>query len=75
MLNIGPGESDSKVVSVPQKPVMLVFVVGGLSFIEVAALRFLSKSADFPFTIVMGSTNMMNGNTLIESVSHNPSFL
>lgn len=56
----------------PQKPVMLVVFVGGLSFIEVAALRFLSKSADFPFSIVMASTNMINGNALIESIAHDP---
>lgn len=68
-------DSVTKSISAPSKPVMLVFFVGGLSFIEVAALRFLSKSPDFPYSIVMGSTNMINGNSLIESIVHDPGVL
>ncbi len=54
----------------PQKQNMLVFMVGGLSFIEIAALRFLSKDASFPYNIIMGTTNIINGNTLLESLVH-----
>ena len=79
----GPGEAanedgdsgDSGKSAVPAKPVMLVFFVGGISFIEIAALRFLSKSSDFPYTIIMGATSLVNGNTLMESITHDPTIL
>lgn len=80
-LYLGPADNDEEgdlgVVDqiVPQKPLMLVVFVGGLSFLELAALRHLSKSADFPYSIVMASTNMINGNTLIESIIHDPKII
>ena len=47
---------------------MLVFVVGGLSYLEVAAFRFLSKDPSFPFTIVMATTKFISGNTFVNSL-------
>ena len=52
------------------KPIMLVFIVGGLSFLEVAAFRFLSKDASFPYSIVMATTKMINGKSFLHSMQH-----
>lgn len=46
---------------------MLVYFIGGLSYMELAALRFLSKSKDFPYTIIACTTKLVNGNTFISS--------
>jgi hypothetical protein len=53
-----------------KKKTMMVFAVGGLSFLEIAALRFLSNDPLFPFTIIMGTTALVNGNSLLESLAH-----
>lgn len=50
------------------KKVMLVFFVGGVTFMEIAALRFLSRQANFPYTIIVATTKLVNGNTFIRSI-------
>jgi vacuolar protein sorting-associated protein 33A len=45
----------------PTKPYMLVLFTGGASWTEVAALRFLSRDAHFPFHIIMASTAFQSG--------------
>lgn len=52
------------------KRVMLLFVVGGLTFLEIAALRFLSRDPAFPYTIIMATTKLINGNSLLKSLAH-----
>ena len=52
-----------------KKPVLLVYYVGGVTYMEVAALRFLSKRPSFPYTIVCCTTEMVNGETLLRSLS------
>lgn len=52
------------------KKTMLLFVVGGLSFIEIAAFRFLSKDPSFPYRIMLATTKLVNGSTLISSLKH-----
>ena len=49
------------------KKVMLVYFIGGVSFMEIAAMRFLSKQKDFPYQIVVCTTKMINGNSFILS--------
>lgn len=56
--------------AVSRKKTMMVFVVGGLSFLEIAALRFLSNEPSFPYSIVMGTTSLINGHSLLESMAH-----
>mmetsp|Transcript_23349 Transcript_23349/g.47505 ORF Transcript_23349/g.47505 Transcript_23349/m.47505 type:complete len:165 (-) Transcript_23349:729-1223(-) len=51
------------------KPVMLVYFVGGVTHMEIAGLRFLSKSASFPYHIVCCTTEIVNGSTLLRSLS------
>lgn len=43
------------------KKIMLLFVVGGVTFLEIAALRYLSKNPNFPYTIIISSTKIING--------------
>ena len=52
------------------KKVMLVFVVGGLSFLEIAAFRFLSKDPSYPFRIVMATTKLCSGSGLLKCLTH-----
>ena len=51
------------------KPVLLVYYVGGITYMEVAALRFLSKRPSFPYTIICCTTEIVNGETLLRSLS------
>lgn len=51
------------------KKIMLVFVVGGLSFMEIAAFRHLSKDPVFPYQIVLATTKLCSGNSLLKSLS------
>ena len=51
------------------KPVLLVYYVGGVTFSELAALRFLSRRPSFPYNIVCCTTEIVNGSTLLRSLS------
>jgi len=45
----------------------MVFFVGGCTFTEISAIRFLSqKSEEYDFLV--GTTKLINGNTILESV-------
>ncbi|KAL7463134.1 hypothetical protein ACHAXS_003520, partial [Conticribra weissflogii] len=51
------------------KPVLLVYFIGGVTHMEIAGLRFLSKSALFPYSILCCTTEIVNGSTLLRSLS------
>jgi hypothetical protein len=53
-----------------KKKVMMILVVGGLSFMEIAAFRFLSKDPSFPFRIITATTKIVNGTSLLSSMYH-----
>jgi vacuolar protein sorting-associated protein 33A len=57
--------------SLSTKRTMLVVVIGGLTFLEIAAFRYLSRDPAFPYRIIMATTKLVNGNTLLRSLSHN----
>eukprot|EP01125_Pyxidicula_operculata_P001470 TRINITY_DN11349_c0_g1_i1.p1 TRINITY_DN11349_c0_g1~~TRINITY_DN11349_c0_g1_i1.p1 ORF type:complete len:649 (-),score=140.94 TRINITY_DN11349_c0_g1_i1:30-1976(-) len=49
------------------RKVVMVFFVGGCTYTEISALRFLKhKNPDLDF--IIGTTRLLNGNTLIESL-------
>ena len=50
-----------------KKPTMIVFYVGGVTHMEIAALRFLSKRPSFPYHIICVTTKVVNGSTLLRS--------
>jgi len=52
-----------------RKPTLLVFFVGGVTYMEIAAIRFLSKRSSFPYHIICCTTNVINGSTLLQSLS------
>ncbi|GAX11505.1 hypothetical protein FisN_22Lh196 [Fistulifera solaris] len=52
-----------------KKPVLIVTYVGGVTFTELAALRFLSKRPSFPYHIVCLTTKVMNGCSFLQSLS------
>lgn len=56
--------------SADSKPIMLVFLVGGLSFLEIAAFRFLSRDPSFPYTIICATTKLINGSKILKSLVH-----
>ena len=51
------------------KPVLLVYFVGGITFMELAAFRFLSRRKSFPYSIICCTTEIVNGGTLLRSLS------
>ena len=69
-LSASGGSADMGGVSGGDKPVMIVYYIGGVSWLEVQALRFLSNSADFPYQIIICTTKLLNGSTLIKSLIH-----
>ena len=51
------------------KKVMLVLYVGGVSYLEVAALRHLSADPNYPYQIVVASTKLCNGGALLKAAA------
>ncbi|GBG29626.1 Vacuolar protein sorting-associated protein 33A [Hondaea fermentalgiana] len=62
--------SESAGAPKPPKKVMLVFFTGGVTFAEIAALRFVSQQADCPYRLVIASTAFVNGKTFLQSLVH-----
>lgn len=56
-------------VSNVRKPTLMVLFVGGVTYMEIAALRFLSKRQSFPYHILCCTTKVVNGTTLLKSLS------
>lgn len=52
----------------PTKPILIVVYLGGITYMEIAALRFLSKRESFPFHIVMVTTSIINGSKLLQEM-------
>lgn len=52
-----------------KKPKLLVFFVGGVTFMEIHCLRFLSKLPKFPYQIICGTTEILNGEKLLKSLT------
>lgn len=51
-----------------RKPVLIVCYVGGVTYMEIAALRFLSNRQSFPFHIVILTTKILNARQLVQSL-------
>lgn len=48
--------------------VILVFFIGGCTFAEISALRFLSQQEELNVEFVIVTTKLINGNTFLESI-------
>ena len=51
-----------------KKPTLIVFYLGGVTLMEIASLRFLSKRPTFPYHIVCVTTKVINGTTLLQTL-------
>ncbi|VEU39407.1 unnamed protein product [Pseudo-nitzschia multistriata] len=51
-----------------KKPTLIVVYLGGITFMEIAALRFLSNRETFPYHIVVVTTRVLNGSKLIQQM-------
>eukprot|EP00040_Diaphanoeca_grandis_P014463 m.73407 g.73407 ORF g.73407 m.73407 type:complete len:587 (-) comp24555_c0_seq1:461-2221(-) len=51
-----------------RRPTTLVFFLGGCTFAEVSALRWLTRTTGHEYTIA--TTNMVNGRTMLEGLVH-----
>ncbi|KAJ8925396.1 hypothetical protein NQ315_009228 [Exocentrus adspersus] len=73
----GPTLDESPVVSTnvannPDTPtVVLVFFIGGCTFAEISALRFLSQQEDSNVEFVVATTKIINGTTFLKSIIEN----
>jgi hypothetical protein len=52
-----------------RKPTLVVFYVGGVTYMELASLRFLSKRPAFPYHVVCLATDVVNGTTLLRALA------
>jgi hypothetical protein len=52
-----------------RKPVLMVMYLGGVTYMELAALRFLSKRQSFPYHIICITTKIINGGTFLQSLN------
>jgi vacuolar protein sorting-associated protein 33A len=50
------------------KPTLIVMYLGGITFMEIAALRFLSNRDSFPFHIIIVTTKILNGTKLLQEM-------
>ncbi|RHY31974.1 hypothetical protein DYB32_002994 [Aphanomyces invadans] len=64
----GATDKKEKGFGADERRVMVVYFVGGVTFMEIAALRHLSKQPECPFDIVIATTKILNGNSLIKSI-------
>jgi len=52
-----------------KKPLTLVFFLGGVTFAEISALRFLSERENHGRDYIIATTKLINGNTLVDSIT------
>lgn len=52
------------------KKIAMVMVIGGISYLEISALRFLSNDPSFPYRFVIATTKVMNGGSFLRSLEH-----
>ncbi|XP_067136372.1 vacuolar protein sorting-associated protein 33A [Centruroides vittatus] len=63
------GSGSSIQSSAEEKKVTLVFFLGGCTFAEISALRFLSDQDDVPVEYIVATTKLVNGSTFLESLA------
>lgn len=56
------------VIPFDEKPVLLLYFVGGLTYAEIASFRYLSKRKTFPYRILCCTTKIINGGTFLQSL-------
>ncbi|KAJ1701858.1 hypothetical protein LUZ63_001637 [Rhynchospora breviuscula] len=51
-----------------RRSLVLVVFVGGVTFAEIAALRFLSSQEGMGYDFIIGTTRVINGNSILEAI-------
>lgn len=51
-----------------RRTLVLVVFIGGVTFAEIAALRFLSSQEGMGYDFIIGTTKIVNGNTILETL-------
>lgn len=54
-----------------RRSLVLVVFIGGVTFAEISALRFLSAQEGMPCDLIVGTTKIVNGQTLLETFTDN----
>ncbi|KAJ4834633.1 Vacuolar protein-sorting-associated protein 33 [Turnera subulata] len=62
----GPSGAVDRVADVRRSLVLVVFI-GGVTFAEISALRFLTAQEGMAYDMIIGTTKIINGNKLVES--------
>lgn len=68
---VPPGPSGSPLDALPQvdRREMIVFMVGGASFVEAANLQEWARRADPPCSVLYGGTSLMTGDDFVRELS------
>eukprot|EP00461_Guttulinopsis_vulgaris_P004383 UN04385 len=62
--------ADDSLSKKKQKPVCLVYFLGGATYAEVAMLRFLSEKPSHKYTYIVATTKMTNAKHLINDLQY-----
>ncbi|KAG0569695.1 hypothetical protein M758_6G104800 [Ceratodon purpureus] len=62
----GPGTDARRLI-------VLVIFIGGVTFAEISALRFLESQEDMKYDFMVATTKLINGTTLVKSLIDDPS--
>ncbi|XP_068641140.1 vacuolar protein-sorting-associated protein 33 homolog [Aristolochia californica] len=69
MLQGNPGNLDR--VGDGRRSLVLVVFIGGVTFAEIAALRFLAAQEGMAYDLIVGTTKIVNGSTLLNTFTDN----
>jgi len=64
-----PLDNNIRNVSQEKKPILMIYFVGGVTYMEIAAMRYLSKKSTFPYKIICCCTSIINGSSFLLSLS------
>ncbi|KAJ0967310.1 hypothetical protein J5N97_024227 [Dioscorea zingiberensis] len=67
------GQSNLDRVADGRRSLTLVVFIGGVTFAEIAALRFLSSQVGLGYDFIVAATKIVNGNSLLETMINNGS--
>nr|XP_043614949.1 vacuolar protein-sorting-associated protein 33 homolog isoform X2 [Erigeron canadensis] len=69
--DILPGGTQMERTEDGRRSIVLVVFVGGVTYAEISALRYLSSQEGMAYDIIIGTTKIVNGNTLTETFMGN----
>ena len=68
----GSVKSSEKAVSSSSKSKkrLLVYYIGGITYAEISALRFINSQRNCPYEIIIAATSIIDGKQLLKSFVH-----